>query len=319
MTGDPTTEWKVMRTLIPATRQRLLAMTGVRLPWVQIKDNPQFTESSFFSLLLKDVLIISGKTQLGKWYVPPTPNNLQALGIQGEAVIDPASLDKAHWVDPSQKSLLEANQLAYWLDPYDYIMAVVEEMLVHSLDRLIDPSFCRTYLQDYVNQNNTEEEKDLARAIQSDPFLYTSFTSILKELVRERLPLHNKKAIIESFTKAAADHLYTNEWLQPVRWAIRNEWPAQLLQLVRVSLPPATEALVKQSLVTANGKTWLSIAPETYSLVVEAIAAVTGNFSEQKKKMLVVTESRLRIYVKKLTAFEFPYLTVMAKEELENK
>ena len=228
---------------------------------------------------------------------------------------DPLTGGQALWVENTYRDLLNKNNQLYQEDPYQYIIDVLEAVVQPSLALFVDTAFSGDYLFSFVNENSGEDNITApAKAIQAEQFLFIRFNELLKALIAEKVSLKNKQAIITAFTSAVAVNTQINEIIQQTRLALKHELPER--QLAPVLLSANAETLVKNALVTKEGKTFLAISAADCQLLLDDILPEAGNETEQQKRVLVVDDTRLRIYVKKLLESGFSGLAVAAKEEL---
>jgi flagellar biosynthesis component FlhA len=146
-----------------------------------------------------------GTVQKDKIFIPHVEMDLAAIGITGEPGYNPVDGNQSVWVDYQFKELLEANNIPYWDDPFDYILAHLESVLVQNLDLFVDIYFCTSYLYDVEEQHepgNLVVVSEAAKNIRTDQALLPLFYQLMKGLVNEKVPLVNKPVIVQTFIEA---------------------------------------------------------------------------------------------------------------------
>ena len=314
---DTGPEWSLFKTYIPQMRDRIERDLGVRTPGVRIRSDEGYLPTASYLIMLDEVPIVLGSVQGDRRYCPSPPEALRKLGIPGDAIVEashpltgePGSwLGREHW-DPTIKSGLELCG-----EPLAFMVYHLEAVLRRNLADFLGVQEVENLLETWEHD---KQEPALVQAALPEPASRLCFARVLRELAKERVPVTDWKGILE----VVRDNPLTREDVSAVVRAIRLRLKAQLpgnsSLAEHLELPAEVEAKITAWLRIDDGKIFLAMPPEETQEVISDIRELVGR--DYRNQTLVIRDSVVRPFVRRLVELEWPDLMVLSLEEMEPK
>ncbi len=278
---------------LPDLRARLAQEMGFRLPGVRLRRNEALPLDAYL-IALDEVPLALDFLPTGTLFCEESPETLRAagIGVQREA-LQPLSRVRGAWINQSEASRARLLRLRLLDDPFDYLLLHLEALLRQNLPHLL----------------TWQTLSDLLSAWQPEGALTTAERAtalrLARLLLRDGLPL--RPSLLTALGAPDFEAAY-----RAARLALREALPRHLPTL---RLPPEIESTLLQHLV-ADSPSYLAMPPSVAQEILAALRALLP--PEQPRAALIVSDWRLCMALPPLTRYEFPYLTVLAQEELED-
>lgn len=145
-------------------------------------------------------------------------------------------------------------------------------------------------------------------------------TDILKRLVDEGVSVRDLKTVFE----ALAEHAQYETDPVALTECVRTALAAQIAHAARgqdgritaVLLDPAIEDTVQGAIHSTPGGSYLALEPELNQAIVRSVMRVLAASQTVGARPVILTQMKIRRYVKKLLETEAPRLTVLSMQEL---
>jgi flagellar biosynthesis protein FlhA len=291
-----------------AIRKQIAAETGVIVPPVHVADNLQLGPRTY-SILVKGVEVARGDL---------VPDRLMAINpgtattpLEGSATREPAFGLPAWWIPTSQRE--HASAAGYT------VVDATTALSTHVSETI------RGFLPDLLSRQQTKELLD--RLAQTSPKLVEELVPkiasvgeiqrVLRQLLRERVPVRDLVTILESIADAAGTSKDPDAITEAVRTAlgrtICRQYQTERNELPAISFAPALEAKLMSSIVRTDQGPVLALEPAQAQQLASRIAdALAGALAQP---VLLCTPA-LRPHLWRLFARVLPHIGVVSHSEV---
>jgi len=291
-----------------AIRKQIAAETGVIVPPVHVADNLQLGPRTY-SILVKGVEVARGDL---------VPDRLMAINpgtasspLEGSATREPAFGLPAWWIPTSQRE--HASAAGYT------VVDATTALSTHVSETI------RGFLPDLLSRQQTKELLD--RLAQTSPKLVEELVPkvvsvgeiqrVLRQLLRERVPIRDLVTILESIADAAHTSKDPDTITEAVRTAmgrtICRQYQTERGELPAISFAPALEAKLMSSIVRTDQGPVLALEPTQAQQLASRIAdALAGALAQP---VLLCTPT-LRPHLWRLFTRVLPHIGVLSHSEI---
>ena len=303
---------------IPTVRERLFDELGLKLPPVHIRTASQAAADANFTILVNEVPELRGMACEGRIYTALAAEQLQDARIDALEGIDPSGRFQGSWIEESNKERLAIFEAGF-MEPHGYIAACLEWTVRRNADELVGAQ----QVQEMMDILETSHPALVRNAVPK-PVELSLLTDVCRRLVSEGISLRYMEKIVETL----------------IAWAPRQKDPVALTELVRASLKryissrytspdgkmdafilsPVIEDAVRSSVHKTDAGSYLALAPEITESILDAVRKEIGPFiAYNRKEAVVITETDVRRYFKKLVETDFPDIAVLSFGEIESR
>jgi flagellar biosynthesis protein FlhA len=291
-----------------AIRKQIAAETGVVVPPVHVADNLQLGPRTY-AILVKGVEVARGDL---------VPDRLMAINpgtasapLEGSATREPAFGLPAWWIPVAQRE--HASAAGYTVvDPTTALSTHVSETI-------------RGFLPDLLSRQQTKELID--RVALTSPKIVEELVPkvvtvgdvqrVLRQLLRERVPVRDLVTILESMADAAQSSKDPDVITEAVRTAlgrtICRQYQTDRGELPAISLSPSLEAKLVSALVRTDQGPVLALDPTHAQQLASKIAdALAGALAQP----VLLCSPTLRPHLWRLFARVLPHIGVLSHSEI---
>ncbi len=310
-------EHDLFKKYIPEMREQIYQETGVSLPGVRVRSQPDLTEGAY-SILIYEDLVAEGRVESGKRFFPKDGGRWPALkaGLaQPEAAFNPLSREAAGGVWIAPQDLRDSNQVAQSWDIFQYIILHLRQTLKAYLDQFLDPQRVQGMLDEWQSEGSGVSQRQLLNLAVPDTRAWVCLVQVLQNLVREKVPISDLTTILEVFAEARQRQSEITAIVDEVRLALRTSLPGYDDGRELLFISTEFEAAVGLGLNQVAGKRFLALP---LGQVNDLLKRVNSKVEKRQHQVaLVVAQAALRPYLQRLVALEHPELPVLAARELE--
>lgn len=302
---------RMIETDIPLMRERLRTGMGVIVPGVRIRGNDEFEEGEYV-LILHEVPLAGGTVPLEGKYCADAAG-CRDLGIEEQDSIHPENETEGIWLREPVWERVEASGFPL-LDSYQYMLTHLESLVHHHLATFADFQEVQILLQQW-KWESWEDRQTLLDAALPDNVARRRLTQVLQELLKEEVSVRDLSAILATFAETNPKYREVTEVAESVRMALRPSLPGNQEGRQLTKLSPEFEATVSRWVWERDGTRFLALPHGEYRQLLGATREYIAGHSV-RNPVLVVRESGLRPFVRRLIEGEFPSLPVLAEKEL---
>jgi tetratricopeptide (TPR) repeat protein len=289
--GAPPSE--LLESRLPQLRARLAQTTGLPLQGIRLRPNAHLPTDAYL-IALDEVPIAMDFLPAGARFCEELPETLRAAGISVlREATQPLSGAHGAWISERDASRARMLRLQLLETPLDYLILHLEAIIRRNLPHFLNEQTLNDLLQAWqldIEFNETER---------------AALLRIGRALLRDGLPL--RPSLVEALSAPDFDSA-----LRMARLSARDAAPRHL---PRLNAPLELEARLREYLVT-DSPSYLAMPPQVVQEILAALRALVP--SKQMRAALIVSDPTLRAALPSLTRREFPHLTVLAREELED-
>jgi flagellar biosynthesis protein FlhA len=296
-------------------RKRLAAKEGLVLPSVRIKDNVRL-EPNAYRILAGGVEMARGTIEPGRYLAMEDGTRRIGKGkpLQGKQTKDPAFGLPAIWVDEQNRN--EAEYRGYTVvDAISVLVTHLSEVLKQALPDVLS--------RDDVKQL-IELAKDSSPAVVAElvpeRLGYAEVQAVLKNLLREEVPIKNMPAILEALADAAGKSKDPETLTELVRQrlsrALCERYGDEQGRLLAVTLDPDIEARLTATVSRRSDGDGDPVGPAYLHRLVEQVERRVSEASKAGRRPVLLVRSGVRRFVAELLRASLPKLPVVSYNEV---
>jgi tetratricopeptide (TPR) repeat protein len=305
----------LLQAYLPDMRERVRAEMGVRVPGVRIRGDDGVLPDDSYVIMLDEVPVVPGRIVAHSQYCPETIDRLAALGISRDKLVaadNPVTGGPGCWVDDEEADRVLDAGLTLWPDSRLYMIGHVEGVMRANLVYLLGVQEVENMIDEW---RNDEGLASLIDAALPDSAARFRFGRMLQALVKERVPITNTRALLETMLERAPEEHDVTARVAAARLRLRETLPGNEPATTHVALSDGLEALVRSWIWHRGGRTFCAIPPEETQELLDSVRALVGQY-EISHIALLVADASVRPFVRRIIELEFPRLAVLARDEL---
>ncbi|MEN6375100.1 MAG: FHIPEP family type III secretion protein [Smithella sp.] len=312
---DTGPEWSLLKTYIPQMRDHIERDTGIKVPGVRFRSDEGYLPPESYIIMLDEIPIVSGSVQENRRFSPSAPENLRKLGIPEQDISEadhPLTGKPGCWTGSKHWDTIINSGLELWDEPLVFMVYHLEAVIRRNLADFLGIQEVENLIEIWE-----EDEKDavLVRKALPDSASRCRFARALRELAKERVPITNWHGILEVICDIGLTNDDVREAIRALRLRLKPQLPGNDVFAQHISVPPEIEAKISAEIQIQEGKIFLAMLPEETQEVLSAIRELVGTVA--RNQTLVVRDSVVRPFVRRLVELEWPDLLVLSQEEVE--
>jgi tetratricopeptide (TPR) repeat protein len=296
---------------IPAMRERVERELGIRLPGARFRSLTDPTPNAY-RILIDEVPAEEGTAWLDWRYCPVDPALFESSHASEYALIpapNPRTGEPGCWLPEERWTSAVENGLELWTET-EFLINHLEIVMRRHLPILFGMQEAQNVLDRWAQSTNGR-----SLAIKAwDVDTRIGCARLLRTLLAEQVPITARDEILDVIADRRLDGCGVVEAVHNARLRLKRELPGNALEVQRIHLPPALEAVIGGCLQKQGDRVSFSVSPvEANNLLVEIVNLVPVG---KRNVALVVRNPDLRPFIRRLVAYTLPYLMVMSAEEL---
>ncbi len=294
-------------------RNGLYFELGVIFPAIQIKGNAPGEPGSYI-IWANEVPVVNGQIRLDSVLVSDSAENLAVYGFKGETTANPATGKPAAWISRDQAERAKGVGYQVWDTPdilllhlADYLRKNAKEFFgVQEVQRLVGAL-------KQVYPTLVEETVPKIVSLQT-------LTEILHKLVEEGVSVRDLKSILQVLCEWGRIEHDALALAEHVRAGLKAKICYQISQgrplLFVYRLDPEFEEMFRNSIRQSASGSYLAMDPSMSRQVMDAARAQLGDLPPGAQRPVIVTDSEIRRFVKRLLDFGIPDISVLSYDQL---
>lgn len=297
-------------------RRALYQSLGVPFPGVHLRFSNE-SEVGQYTILIYDIPVAQGVINYDAVLPLTDAQSLNMAGIPFETAEDFLPNIKTNWVEQEHIQQLLDNQINVLSAPQ-----ILGHHLAHAL---------RRYSSKFIGIQETHMLLGQAEALYSElikemyrNMTITQVSGVLRRLVSEDVSINNLRAIFEALVLGAKQSSDDEEALTEfVRTHLKDQISYRYCQgnniLPVILIDPTTEDLLRESIRQTPQGVSLALSSTDSQRFHNTIKTVLGNGKAAGRKVVLITSTELRRYVRKMIELEFHELPVLSYQELASQ
>lgn len=294
-------------------RNSLYYELGVIFPSIQISGNNPFEEGTY-RIWLNEVPVVSGRVRLDALLANGTAKDLAFYGIKAEASQNPATGKPAAWIPADMRERAAKAGLQIWDTHEVLILHLTHFLNEHARDfiGLQEVQWMLNTLKEYY-PNLVEEVVPKIVSLQQ-------LAEILQRLVEEGVSIRDLKSILQGLSECGKGSRDVFSFTEQIRVTLRRKICFQLSQgkptLFVYQLSPEIEDMFRNSIRQSANGPYLTMEPAMVQQVMEAATTTIGILPPTAQGPVILTDSEIRRFVRKLLEFRLPDVSVLSYDQL---
>ena len=240
---------------------------------------------------------------------PPNP-----LGeIDGIETIEPAYGIPSRWILPENKEMAEIYGYTV-IDPLSVMQTHLSEVVrAHAYELLGRAEVIQ------LVENLKKTSPELVEEVIPNVLTYAHLERILRNLLREGIPIRDLGTILETAVEALASTKDLDMVTENIRGALSRTITRRFCehgQLRVVTLDAEVEKRVIASLSKNEQGIYLAMGPDLMQQIVTQLADLIKKFNDLGQTPIVLTSQVIRVYFSRMLAQFYPNLYVLAFNEI---
>jgi flagellar biosynthesis protein FlhA len=296
---------------ISAIRKSLAIEMGVVVPPIRIRDNIQI-KSNEYLFKIYGIEIVRSEVMIGRYLVLNPDDRIELKGIK---TTEPTFGLQAIWVSKKEKEKAEIAGYTV-VEPPAIIATHLMEVLKANLYKLLDRQETQEML-DHLKKTHPAAVEGLI----PDLISLGVVTQILKNLLKERIPIRNLVLILETiadyvpFTKDAG--VLTEYVRSALAETITDCLKQEDNQIVVATFEPRLEDAIMESVKSGNGQSHnLGFSPNQVNILFENIADKVGQMASSGYRPVLLVSPPIRRAARSFIDPVLPNVSIVAYSEL---
>jgi type III secretion protein V len=305
------------RAVVNDLRKTLYHDLGVLLPNVYIEgDMPLRVRDDMppgagrYFIAVKDVPVAYGVLRPGYLYVNNSAENIQMYGLDGEDMRNPADGSAGAWIPEAQRAAAEDTDLEV-REPWQVLALHLSFVFRQYAHEFVGVEQAQRYLN-FAAQEIPKLVEEVVPAVISLPV----FAGVLKRLVQEGISIKDVQSLLDALSQ----------------WSDPNRNPDVLAEFVRTTTLKRhisfkytqgtgtlyyyefgfdIEGIILEGVMNPAG-----LKESLVNDILNALRFTLNDLPPTAQKPVLVTDLKLRRFVRDLVTREFPMLTVLSYQEL---
>lgn len=296
---------------ISQLRRRMASSTGVILPPVRIRDNIRM-EPGGYRIMVGGQEIAGGQIEPGQLLAMDGGNVTGKM--RGKKTVDPAFGLPAWWISENQRD--EAELMGYTvIDPTSVLVTHLAEMLQGSYHEILSRDDVKELVDNAKNVSPT-----VVTELVPEKMGYGDVQCVLRNLIKEGIPVRNMPAILEALADNVAKTRDTDQLTELVRQrlgrAICEIFADEGGTVHAVTLEPGIEARLAAAVGGSPDSDAEPVNPAWLQSLIEKIGDSLGQATSSGKDVVLLARSNVRRFLGELVTSSLPKVAVLSYNEV---
>ena len=300
---------------IAMIRRQLAAEIGLVVPPVRIRDNVQL-EANTYHIKLRGAVIGQGNVY---------PNLQMAMDsglatgtLDGIAAKEPAFGLEALWIEPQLKQRAETMNYTV-VDATSVLATHLTELIKRHAHEILSREEVNHLLEQLKSKSPKLVEETVPGVVKA-----VELQKVLQNLLRERIPIRDLEAIVETLGEWAAHtkdiDVLTEYVRNTLRRTISRLYAEQdkngKFRLFCVTLDPVVGDLINGYIDRGPGGTTMSVPPQVANEIAAAVGKTAEPLLAAGHQLVVLTAPTVRAGLKQILAGHLPNVAVLSYNEV---
>lgn len=299
---------------ITGLRKSLAKELGLIVPPVAVRDNLEL-ESNHYRFLLRGKQIAEGQIMPDRWLAMNVSNS--TVTLKGTPTKEPVFGLDAVWVTEAVKKTAEINGYTV-VDASSVMITHLSEILKGVADLLLDREDVQRLI-DLVKAKNPTLINELLPDLVSVGLIQR----VLKNLLKESIPIRNLNVILETIADFAAFTKNPDELSEQVRRRLGvyfvSQYETEQGVVHALTLEPRLDQLLATHVKRTQTDVGLMLDPGLTQHLLRQLDMRIQAMNEQGLQSILITSSEVRLPFKRFFEPSFPNLIVLSYQEFSSK
>lgn len=302
--------------LIPLLRHGLYYELGVNFPGIQVRGQTTDMDPEAYIININEVPVARGKIEQGCILVGEPMEQLKLFNIEGKETIHPIDGSIVTWVSESFKDVCVQAGFRMW-DTAEYLILHLSYVLRKHAHEFLGLQEVQTLLSE-LEKSHPALVKELVPKV----ITVLQLSEIFQRLVQEEVAVRDLKNIFSTLAQWSEIERNTLILTEHVRAGLKryitHKYAGHGNSLAVYLLDTTIEDMIKDAIRTTEKGNYLALDPEVTQELIEAVGKEIAShpFPPGAKPPVILTTHEVRRYFRKIIELEFPQLSVLSYQEL---
>jgi len=296
---------------ITMIRKQIAIEMGIIVPPIRIRDNMQLNPNEY-AIKIKGSQVTKGELMIGN-YLAMNPGNVEQE-ISGIPTIEPAFGLPAIWISEEQRERAEIYGYTV-VDP----TSVLATHLTETIKKYAPEILSRETVKELID-NIKEDYKVIVEEVYPKKFDLGDIQTVLQNLLLENVSIRNLPLILEVLADASKITKDVEMLTEYVRSGLSRQICNSLKSLDKkirvITINPSLEAELKQAMQDTDFGGFIALAPDTASLVINAVKKEAKKSTEYGYQPVVLVTPELRKAFRRFIERDIRHVTVLSYNEI---
>lgn len=305
---DESSGGKLISRIVIFRRQYAQDM-GVVIPSIRLHDGASLGTNEYV-IKIRGEEVARGEI-LVDYYLALEPSNPTGE-IDGIETIEPAYGIPSRWILPENKEMAEIYGYTV-IAPLTVMLTHLTEVIKKHTHELLTRSET-TQLIEHIKQTEPDLVEDAIKVIS-----YAKLEKILKNLLKEGIPIKDLAIILEAIVDASATMQDLDLITEQVRAALSRTITRRFCengQLRVVTLDAEIEKKVLGALTKNEHGVYLALNPDIMQQIIGQLGEMRKKFNDLSQTPIVLTSQIIRVYLSRMIAQFYPDVYVLSFNEI---
>ncbi len=308
--GDEGFDW--LEEKIPALREAIFAELGVKLPAIRVRKNARVRTS--FVICLDEVPLEAGDYPLGDILVAGSNRELEAYGLAGDETRNPGTRQPATWVPRERLGAVVLDRQTW--NPEQYLLLRLATMARSHAAEFVDVQTTQRLLEQLEGPFPALVAEVIPKIVGPN-----ELTEILRRLVRESISIRNMRLILQTLAERGVSTRDPVELAEIVREGlsryITHKYSRADGTMAVYLVDRNIEDMIAGAVRSTERGVYLALPPEVTREILEAVKTAAEPDLAHGRLPVLLTDQRVRRFLKRLVSVEMPETAVLAFQELD--
>lgn len=302
--------------LIPLLRHGLYYELGVNFPGIQVRGQTADMDHESYIININEVPVARGRITQSCILVGEPLEQLKLFNIEGKETIHPIDGSIVTWVNEAYKDVCIQAGFRMW-DVSEYLILHLSYVLRKHAHEFLGLQEIQTLLNE-LEKSHPALVKELVPKV----ITVLQLSEIFQRLVQEEIAIRDLKNIFSTLAQWAEIERNTLILTEHIRAGLKryvtHKYAGHGNTLAVYLLDTQIEDMIKTAIRTTEKGNYLALDPEITQELIESVGKEIAShpFPPGAKPPVILTTHEVRRYFRKIVELEFPQLSVLSYQEL---
>jgi len=298
---------------IVTVRKQIASELGLIIKPIRLKDN-MYLEQNTYIIKIHGDKVSEGQLYPNE-YLVMNPNG-NDISLPGRNVVEPVFGLDAMWISNNSKS--NAESMGYTvIDAVTVLITHLKEIIKLHGHQLLTAQEVSMVLEVLKEDNDV-----IINEVIPNTITVSLFTKLLKNLLREGVPINNIIKILETVAENSRVVQDLETLTEFVRAALSRTIVSKYLtsqgSLNVITLNHTIEKMIADNAQKTFLGTIAMIAPDVNTAILQQVQQISERAAILQEEAVIVTSPQIRSMFKKIVEIPFPHLAVLSLNEIPN-
>ncbi len=304
-----------LRDMIPSMREGVFHELGVKVPGVRVRAGSRRCQARQFVISIDEVPVDTADIPAGRVLVNEDPASLKVFEVEATPAQHPVTGQPAAWIAAEDAETVESAGYTTW-DAAGYMLLRLTAALEENASDFVGLQQVQQMIDQLEGPYPATVQEVVPKLI-----ALPDLTDILRRLAEEHISLRNLPRILEVLADRAQGIkdpvALTEEVRAGLSRYITHKYAGSDGSVVVYVVDREVEETVGNAIRQTEQGNFLALPPEVTQKIMRAVRTQVESDVKAGRDPIILTDQRVRRYVRKLVSLEVPAAVVLSYQELD--